>query len=123
MKSFKILGILFLLACCNLPADAGVFSKISNWFNSGWNDYGYPAHNNYYPRNNGFYRRGNFTGITPPVNGSQTFYPDNGYYCPNSVNRFNHFPNGALPEMNVPNRVITDFSSNVGTGTRIHILD
>ncbi|MBO7672055.1 hypothetical protein J6S88_01465 [bacterium] len=123
MNCFKVLGILCLLICCSLSADAGVFSKIGNWFNTGWNDYGY--NQGYYnpPHRAGFYNNGNFTGITPPVNSNPAFFRNNGYYCPNSVNRFNHFPNGSLPEVNVPAQVMTDFSSNVGTGTRVLILD
>ena len=129
MKNFGLFLLLFAFLGCNLPSAAGVFSKIGNWFNTGWNDYGYPSHNNYYnyPHRHGFYNRGNFTGVTPPVAPSyRTNYynPNSNYYCPNSVNnRFNHFPNGSIPQMNVPTQVITDFNSNVGTSTGVRILD
>jgi len=117
-KSFFVFLALFMNF--NISANAGVFSKIGNWFNTGWNDYGY--NNGYYnpPHRRGFYNKGNFTGITPPVNIQQG---DNDFYCPNNINRFNHFPNGSLPQMNVPSRGITDFRSDVGTGAKIYILD
>ena len=125
MKSLNILGILIILLIgFNLPADAGIFSKISNWFNTGWNDYGYPTHNDYYnrPHRRGFYNNGNFTGTTPPVRSN--YYPQsNDFFCPNSVNRFNHLPNGSIPQMNIPTRMITDFRSDVGTSTGVQILD
>ena len=127
MKYFGLfLALLFFLSC-NSAAEAGVFSKISNWFNTGWNDYGYPAHNNYYnnPHRHRFYNNGNFTGVTPPVAPyNKNYYPQSSdYFCPNSVNRFNHLPNGSIPQMNIPTRMITDFSSNVGTSSGIKILD
>lgn len=127
MKNFGLFVILFAFLSCGLPSEAGVLSKIGNWFNTGWNDYGYPSHNNYYnhPHGRRFYNNGNFTGITPPVtpyNGN--YYPQSSnYFCPNSVNRFNHLPNGSIPQMNIPTRIITDFNSNVGTSTGVHILD
>lgn len=127
MKYFKVFFVFLILLNSCLYANAGVFSKIGNWFNTGWNDYGYPSHNNYYnyPHRQGFYKNGNFTGITPPVIPPRSTYytPNNSYYCPNSVNRFNHFPNGSIPQMNVPTQMITDFSSNVGTSTGVRILD
>ena len=124
----KKLGLFVFLAAflvCNISAEAGVFSKIGNWFNTGWNDYGYNSFNNFnYPHRHGFYNNGNFTGVTPPVAHpihTNYYSPDN--YCPNNVNRFNHFPNGSIPQMNIPTQMITDFNSNVSTGTGIHIID
>ena len=128
MKKLGMLFVLIALFSSNLQTQAGIFSKIGNWFNTGWNDYGYPSYNSYYgvPHRHGHYNSGSFTGVTPPIApqyGSNYYTPSSNYFCPNSVNRFNHFPNGSIPQMNVPTNIIRDFNSNVGTSTKIKILD
>lgn len=138
MKKILIVGILLL---CATQAHAGIFSKFRNWANTGWNNYGYgcPYHNNGYNNyhnngchnshnghhhhhGNGFFNNGAVTGFTPPINGG--FYPSISNYHSPMYGRFDHLPNGQINSINsVPQQVITDFNSNVGTRTGITILD
>lgn len=131
MKKILIVGILLL---CATQAHAGIFSKFRNWANTGWNNYGYgcPCYNNGYNNGyhnghhhhhgNGFFNNGSVTGFTPPINGN--VYPSIGNYHSPMYGRFDHLPNGQINSLNsVPQQMITDFNSNVGTRTGITIID
>lgn len=130
MKKILIVGILLL---CATQAHAGIFSKFRNWANTGWNNYGYGCpcynngynngyHNGHHHHGNGFFNNGAVTGFTPPINGN--IYPSIGNYHSPMYGRFDHLPNGQINSLNsVPQQMITDFNSNVGTRTGITILD
>lgn len=128
-KILKVLGIVSLLIITASQANAGIFSKFRGWsnnfWNNGWgsgryyNNYNCPYHNHYnsspHYHGNGFFHSGSMTGFTPPINGS--FYPSIGNYhspmYPGHINSIN----------SIPQQVITDFNSNVGTRTGVTILD
>ena len=126
-KILKVLGIVSLLIITASQANAGIFSKFRSWGNNFWNNgwgsgryyngYNCPYHNHYYGNrpSRGFFHSGSMTGFTPPINGS--FYPSIGNYhspmYPGHINSIN----------SIPQQVITDFNSNVGTRTGVTILD
>lgn len=127
-KIFKILAILGILVISASQANAGIFSKFRGWGNNVWNNYGWgsgryhncPFHNNFhnghhYHHGNGFFNNGSVTGFTPPINGG--FYPSIGNCHSPIYGNFNHMPNS------MPQQMITDFNSNVGTRTGVTILD
>lgn len=134
-KSATILGILGLLILTSSQANAGIFSKFRGWGNNFWNNYGWGNRSYYsYPYNNynnhcncphhgnGFFNSGSVTGFTPPINGG--FYPSIGNYHNPMYGRFDHFPNGQINSLNsMPQQIITDYNSNVGTRTGVTILD
>lgn len=127
MKKLLILGLLLLIAT---EANAGIFSKVRNWANTGWDNYDYgqncPCHRPY-NHHNRFFNNGAITGFTPPIINNGTNYshphPSIGNYHSPMYGRFDHLPDGAIPQMNTPTRRITDFNTNVGTRTGVTILD
>ena len=127
-KKLRLLAILGLLLVTTSQAHAGIFSRIRNWANTGWNSYGYgcPCYNNGYygGHRHGFFNNGAVTGFTPPVFTPSGIYPGyNHLHNPiNMNNQFNHLPNG-MNTLNTPTQMITDFNSNVGTRTGVTILD
>ncbi len=132
----KILAVLGVLLITAIQTNAGIISKVRNWANTGWDDYGWgnnsytncPCYNNGFRHGhrhnhrNHFFNNGAVTGFTPPING--TVYPTFGNYHSPVYGRFDHLPNGRINTLNsAPQQMITDFNSNFGTKTGVTIID
>ena len=140
-KKFVALTIFTAILLGTTQANAGIFSRVKNWFNTPWdnsNQQTCPCYNNGYnngynrgynkgvhngnPSKRGAFNNGAVTGFTPPIVPSIGNYHSPQY--PNGNGRFDHFPNGTVPTVNsAPEQMFTDFSSNVGTRTGITIID